>query len=168
MHIDSGRELKDMSSGTRKGFKYKTKGSKASRSRVEVEDIDFDEIEKETTSSPQKRTSTRGGKRVASSSSDSSPVKRGRRAAMDTDREVDLSPSPKKVKIGEKTSAATKTSVDKSPVESGKPKAHYPRNSSLDVSRIVQKIKRGKDKDSSHKVKLGLLLREICNSELDR
>ena len=53
-----------MSSGTRKGFKYKTKGAgKAANSKAVVEDIDFDEVEKETTASPQKKAG-RGGKGV--------------------------------------------------------------------------------------------------------
>ena len=160
-----------MSSGTRKGFKYKTKGAgKAANSKAVVEDIDFDEVEKETTASPQKKAG-RGGKGVAANSSSSSSsrnngslAKRGRKAIADTDSEVELSPSPKRPK----NSGKTKTTVDRSPAKNAKPKAYYPPNSSLDISRLVSKIKKGKDKDSSHKVKLGLLLKEICNSELDR
>ena len=162
-----------MSSGTRKGFKYKTKGSKAAASsKAIVEDIDFDEVEKETTSSPQKKTSGRNGKGTASSSSSNSPKKRVRKAAVDTDSEVEFSPSPKRSKATTgKTNIITnakRKTVDKSPAKNMKPKAHYPANTSLDISKIVQKIKKGKDKDSSHKVKLGLLLKEVCNSELDK
>lgn len=156
-----------MSSGTRKGFKYKTKGSKATSNKTVVEDIDFDEVEKETTTSPQKRTSNRNGKGGAGGS----PIKRGRKAVVETDSEVELSPSPKRAKVTSKTTTTTtttKSTIDKSPAKNAKPKAHYPTNTSLDIPKIVQKIKKGKNKDSSHKIKLGLLLKEICDSEMDR
>ena len=160
--------MKEMSSGIRKGFKYKTKGSKTTNNKTAVEDIDFDEVEKETTASPQKRTSSRNGKGGAVSSSvRGSPKKRERKAVVDTDSEVELSPSPKRAKATSKTTT-TRSTIDKSPAKNAKPKAHYPTNTSLDVSKIVQKIKKGKNKDSSHKIKLGLLLKEICDSEMDR